>query len=708
MPIKSSHPTEYPEKRQLRRFAEVVTGITVALGGLLLFSVQPIIAKYLLPWFGGSASTWTVCLVFFQGALLVGYVYAYLISARLNLGVQVILQLLLLAAAGLALPITPHDAWKPIDPTFPIPRMLMILSASVGIPYIVLATTSPLLQRWLSTTHEKPSVTWYFAISNLGSFIGLLGFPFIFEPLASSAEQTAMWSIAFVAYGTCFALCSLAILAIARTAKKPGTFEKTSRQILGDVVIWIGWAALGTALLLATSNFITESTIVVPFLWIMPLALYLLSFVLVFASARIYRRDILLPMFMVLSALTLHQGKPLTSWELVTQIALLSACLFSGCLICHGEISARQPDAPRLPEFYLAIAAGGALGGAFVSLIAPAIFNDTWEYFMATILISGSAIYLESGRHGRLPGKFGKPFFYGGVVAFCATVASYLAAQLSNPAIWQERNFYGVVKVQQDGSTDPQDRLLILYQSGEDQGEEYLAKDRRGVPSCDFGERSAIGLALRNVAARRDGGPLAPLRVGVVGLGAGMIMALAKPGDLFRFYEINPAVMHAATQYFSFVKTTQAKKVEVILGDGRLELERDALRGEPRFDLIVIDAYRGASPPMHLMTQEAYEVYLSMLTPKGVLAVDLDLDNFDLSPVHRGLSASLSLPVGWFDTPSMVDDCDDGVSWALYSRDADFWSAPEVKSSLAPWPDNSKRQIIWTDQRSNLFSVMIF
>jgi SAM-dependent methyltransferase len=263
-----------------------------------------------------------------------------------------------------------------------------------------------------------------------------------------------------------------------------------------------------------------------------------------------------------------------------------------------------------------------------------------------------------------------------------------------------------VVQIVDDPPSQSKERLRVMWQSAENQGEQYLDPELKHLPSCDFGEDSALGLALRYNAARRKGGPDTPIRVGFIGMGVGMTLGYNKPGDVIRFYELNPAVVEAAQQKFTFIRDAKAK-VDIILGDGRLSLERESkIKDFPKFDVLSMDAYRGASPPIHLVTKEAYEIYFSLLKPDGILLIDLDLDNFELAPLHRGMAKHFNIPVAWFDTPNMVDDCVDGVSWAVYTRDEGFWNIKRVAKNRAPWPDRADTTVMWTDQYSNIFSVI--
>jgi hypothetical protein len=702
----------------------VLVGLTAGLAGFLLFLVEPMMGKYILPWFGGSASTWSVCLLFFQGALLVGYFYALAISERLSLRVQSIMQLFLLAAAIVFLPILPADSWKPIDASAPVGRILATLTVSVGLPYAILATTSPLLQRWVSLIEPSRRVTRYFAISNFGSFLGLLSFPFLVEPMLTSPQQAIDWSYGFGIYALCFATCAIWVavrraraaspevetsVAVDETdpapAADPSAGSRPGRR--SDVIAWIGWATGGTLLLLASTNLVTEWITVVPLLWVLPLALYLLSFVLVFSSASYYRREIYLPLFIILATGSLFVGRQDSSFLMLMQIVLLSTCMFSGCMICHGELVAKTPTARRLTGFYLAISFGGFLGGVFVAFFAPAIFPDVWDFQISILAIAGAATVMEIKKQGVLARHMPKPVFYGLALTFAALMGGYVIREVVRDAsvVWQARNFYGVVKVIDNHDPALTERVISMFQSGVNQGDAWVAPELENRAACDFSEASALGLALRYVKPRRDRGPNTPIS-GVIGLGVGMTLGYAKPGDVVRYYELNPAVADAASEAFPFIRNTKAT-VDIVLGDGRLSLERELKRPSfEKFDILVLDAFRGAAPPMHLMTKEAYEIYLSALKPDGILAVDLDLWNFELSPLHRGFSQTFNLPVGWFYTPVMVEDCADGVSWTLYTRDEGFWKIKRVAKNRSDWKDHSERTIVWTDKNTNLLSVI--
>ncbi len=656
---------------------------TMALAGFLLFQVQLVLAKFILPWFGGSASTWLVCLLFFQVALLAGYAHAYAITEPLPIPRQVQVQIALLGLSLLLLPITPSESWKPQDAGDPTWRILGLLAACVGVPYVALAATTPLLSRWLARTEPSLDPVRFFAASNLGSFAGLLSYPFAFERLLSSGEQTRWWSWAYALFAALFAVCGFLTMSRARGGERDDAAAPPTER--GDPLLaWIAYPALGSILLLATTNAITQWSAVVPFLWVVPLSFYLLTFVITFGHPRLYRRDAFGAAFLLLAGTTLLLAPPGSSLDLLGQLALHSAALFAGCMICHGELVTLQPKPARLPRFYLAVAAGGALGGVFVALVAPLAFNDYFEHPLVLLAIAIAA--LAGGlRHAtaRKPGW--------AAAVLCATGLYFLSALalaawegISGGAVVERvRNFYGVVKIVRQNVGDPQQYSLALMQAGVDQGGQFQSAERKMQPVCGFDERSGLGLAVAHHAKRRTGGPQAPLRIGIVGLGAGMIAALGREGDTIRYYELNPAVLDLSSRHFTFMRDGKSK-IDVLLGDGRLVLDRQLRANDGQsFDILVLNAFRGAAPPMHLMTKEAFDIYAAHLAEDGILAVNFELDTFEMAPLHRGMARRSRLDVRWFETTE-GEGCEGPISWALYTKDRAFFdSADSQKRDLA-------------------------
>jgi hypothetical protein len=689
------------------RFTIFVFAATMGLAGFLLFQVQPVMAKYILPWFGGSATTWIVCMLFFQVALLLGYAYAYGVTSRFSVTTQARVQIALLFLVLFLLPITPADSSKPLDSTNPIGRIIFLLTVNAGVPYVALATTSPLLQRWLARIEPDIRVSRLFAVSNFGSFLGLLTYPFVFERLISSVEQTRLWSYAFFAYAILFSVCAAMTVGRAKEgAEEPvAAVAAGPADGTGSFLAWACYPALGSILLLATTNRITEWSAVVPFLWIAPLSVYLLTFVISFGHRKLYDRALYSIAFLALSTLTFCLAQPDSLGDLALQIGIQCAILFAGCMICHAETVRRQPEARRLPSFYLAIAVGGAIGGVIVALIAPLVFTDYWEHLVVIVAI-GAVAYQLNLRTGAESRSWARPAVHAasGLFAIGLVFALYGEAEKGRNVVERVRNFYGVVKIVKTEDDDPAQVYLAMEQAGIEQGSQFLVPERRNVLTCAYNKLSGLSRALAYHRKRRDGTGGA-LRIGIIGLGAGMIAAYGKPGDYVRYYELNPAVADLANRHFTFLKDSEAR-IDVLLGDGRILLERESRGGQSQhFDILIIDAFRGASPPMHLLTQEAFEVYLRHLEPDGILAINSEFDIFEMAPLHRGLAAQVGLGVHWTRTPA-DDDCDDPADWVLYTRDQTFWAVPEVKTSIAAWSDGSTSQLLWTDSNSSLMSIL--
>lgn len=689
----------------LSRAITVIYGATMGLAGFLLFQVQPVMAKYILPWFGGSAATWIVCMLFFQLALLAGYAFAYTITRPLPLAWQVLFQVVLLTLVLLLLPITPNDGWKPKDAGDPTWRIMLLLSVSVGAPYALLATTSPLLQRWLTQLPVQIEISRLFAVSNFGSFLGLLSYPFIVERVWSSPDQTSIWSGLFAIYAALFGTCAWIAWrsgskATAETIASPAEIKRG-----GSSLQWVGYSAAGSVMLLATTNQITQWAAVIPFLWIAPLSLYLLTFVVAFGRQNHYRRLPYAIAFLLLAGLSFAMPTPDTAASLIGGVIVQCAAMFTGCMICHAEMVRLQPEASRLPSFYLATAFGGVIGGIVVALIAPLLLPDYWEQSIIAALVAVTAVRLAWAELNAGQRSWRTALVIaGGLFLTGLTVQMAAEYTLSKELVARIRNFYGVVSVARDSEDDPSEASLVMRQAGVDQGSQFLASDRRKEPACAFTAESAVGQAIR-LNAKRRADPGAHIRIGVVGLGAGMLAALGRPGDVMRYYELNPAVKQLVDRHFSFVRDSEAK-IEIVLGDGRLILEREAEGGRSQnYDVIVMNAFRGASPPMHLMTKEAFDIYLRHLKPEGVLAINFELDTLEVAPLHRGLAAATGLDVNWVETVS-EDGCEDPISWALYTRDKDFWREPEVKAAISPWRDGSQSRLLWTDRNSNLMSIV--
>ena len=599
----------------------ILYATAIFLGAFLLFLVQPIIAKQILPWFGGSAAVWATCMVFFQMVLLVGYAYADFTTRRLTPKRQAILHVTLLVLSLLVLPITPDVAWKPQGEENPSWRILGLLTLTIGLPYFILSTTSPLLQAWFARRfHIVPYRL--FALSNLASLLALLAYPVAVEPWVTTYVQSIAWSVCYALF---VALCAYAAISSARAeslaavAPVAETVAEPPPRPLRQLT-WLMLAAMASFLLLAFTNHICQNVASLPFLWILPLSLYLATFILCFDHPRWYRRNV----FLLLAAVLL----PLMAWysdslNLKVVVPMYLAGLFVCCMFCHGELTLLKPAPRYLTRYYLMISLGGAIGGLLVGLVAPYVLTGYFELAIGLIACALLLLY----RTFRM--AWWAMLVSAGVVGATAYGAGKAVDyQIANSRIMM-RNFYSVLKTRETEEPTP---FRSLVHGGIMHGGQLMSPQYRLRPSSYFGTSSGYGRMFASL-------PDTPRKVGVIGLGAGSIIAYARKGDTFRFYEINPQVVDVASREFTFMQDTPAK-IEVVLGDGRLSLEREP--GQ-QFDVLAMDAFSGDSIPMHLLTRQAMEIYLRHLKPGGVLAFQATNRFINIAPIVASLAAEFGL-----------------------------------------------------------------
>ncbi len=581
----------------------------VFLGAGLLFLVQPVLARFVLPWFGGAPAVWTTCLLFFQAALLLGYGYAHWLHRLGRRGVH--LHLGLLCASLLLMPVTPDASWKPSGDEWPTARLLALLASTAGVPYVLLAATAPLVQAQAAARSDARPYRLY-AWSNAGSLIALAAHPLLLEPALGARAQTLAWS---AGYGVFAALLWWALRGAVDAPRGPARAPRHR-----DRALWFGLSACGSALLLAVSDAIAEDLSVTPLLWVLPLSLYLLSFVVAFAGDRWTARALTGPGLVVALGLlwwVLHLGYKV-GWAL--QLGAWSGALFVACLALHGELARARPGPSHLTGYYLWLSAGGAFGGLVVAVVAPLLVPQRLE--LHGILLCAWLLYGVAWLRGGLP-AFGARE---GRVALVVAGGLLLSGALGYDA-WRRirgaevltRSFFGVLKVKEYGEGER--RVRHLLDGRISHGFQYLDEARRGEPTAYFHRHSGVGEVL--------GAPAGPRRVGVLGLGVGTLASYARPGDAWRFYEINPDVVRVARSAFSYLEDAAAS-VEVVVGDARLALEREAPQG---FDVLVVDAFSGDAIPTHLLTDEAMRLYLRHLAPEGVLAINVSNRHAELPRV---------------------------------------------------------------------------
>ncbi len=766
-PVSSATPDGAPVPSRALAFAA-----TVFLSAFLLFQSQLIIAKYLLPWFGGTPAVWTTGMFFFQVLLLAGYAYAHFVSRQFSPRVQMGMHaglltlsiiLLLTLAQYWPAPILPGPWWKPVGSQTPILHLLQLLTVGVGFPFFLLSTTSPLLQAWYQRAVPGSSPYRLYALSNLGSLLGLATYPFLVEPALALGAQAWSWSWGYGIFvaGSCACAWWAGKPVLAQPLQPVAEGSDEDAPGAWQHAFWIALAACASTLLLATTNHLCQDVAVVPFLWVLPLGLYLASLVICFDHERWYASQFFqsaLAGVLPLACVLLLRG-PVTG--IVTQIVLYSVVLFVCCMFCHGELARAKPSAGHLTSFYLSLALGGALGGVFVALLAPLIFPAYWEYqaglfgcmVLAVVVagrdraswyrgekvwvpvllfVAGLVVPIVAGRTlrdareagyaigvvalflailllGRTGGR-GATRFLRSALAGCASllVTLILGTLLVDLYSAQEvaRNFHGVLSVLEVEPGDPQRRARILKHGRVVHGVQYVEAAARRQPSSYFVRDSGLGLALVHHPRRAGESGGKPLRIGVVGLGIGTIAAYGGPGETFRFYENNPEVLRLArdTRYFHYLEDTPAQ-VEVVLGDGRLSLEDELRRHRAQeFDLLALDAFSSDAVPVHLLTREAFAVYLAHLAPDGILAVNISNRSLDLRPVILKLAEHYRMAVAFLpkDNPEPYSL---PSHWMLLARSPEVLGAPAIQAA--------KREVgqlpqvrLWTDDYTNLFQVL--
>ncbi|MBT8484968.1 MAG: fused MFS/spermidine synthase [Phycisphaerales bacterium] len=678
--------------------------VAIFLSAFLVFQVQPLIGRFILPWFGGGPAVWTACLLFFQVLLLGGYTYAHLLR-RQPVRRQVVVHVALLTLSLLLLPITPNEAWKPDSPLHATTNILGLLLVTVGAPYTLLAAASPLLQSWFATAHPGRSPYRLFAVSNAGSLLGLLTYPFVVEPWLRLREQTGHWSIAYVVAAVAVGACGLA--ATRRVgAPTEGPRASVSSPRLATRLTWITLSACGSALLMASTNQMGQEVAVVPFLWVVPLALYLLSFIICFDHDRWYVRRLWAPLLVVALAaavVMLHRQLGNDRPRIVYQVLVFSAALFVGCMCCHGELARRKPPVRWLTSFYLLVALGGALGGFFVSVVAPLVFAGYWEYHLA--LLATAVIMAACWRPWRservLWRGLGRVTVAGGCAALVLSLGLHVYGAQRGASV-TKRSFYGVLRVYVRNRDTPNE-IKSLWHGQICHGEQFTRPDRVRWPVTYYAAGSGIGLVTAQHPARGGPGGGDGLHVGVIGLGTGTIAALAEPGDTVRFYEINPQVVELAQSEFSFLRDSSADS-EIIIGDARLSLQRTLDDGIRPFDLLVVDAFSSDAIPVHLLTREAYELYWQHLASDGVLALHISNLHLDLRPVVRGLVAGGDRRAVMVTNEENIDAAVMSADWVLIT------SNERMLRVLDPVADPAFEEetwvVEWTDDFSNLLGVL--
>ena len=681
----------------------LIYAATIFLSAFLLFQVQPLIAKIILPWFGGSAAVWAASLLFFQLSLLAGYAYAHALIKFAKPRAQLLIHGALLLVSCALLPILPSVSWKPTAIGDPTLRILELLGATIGLPYFLLSSTSPLLQAWYVRRTGSGVPYRLFALSNFGSMLALLSFPFLVEPNIASRQQAYYWSAGFVAFA---ALClftawvsrdETAIQPVPQVSPIPATPAERPTGL--QLLLWVSLAACASTLLVSITNHMSQNVAPIPLLWVVPLAIYLLTFILAFESDRVYQRWIFLPWVapaLGWMAYALYAGEG--NFHIKYSIPIFCAGLFICCMLCHGELAQRKPAPQYLTLFYLMVSVGGAVGGIFVAIIAPRVFNSYLELPIGLVACGVLAVivlfeHVDIPRIGPWPIRIAMAIGVG-------LLAGYLLKQERADRQGYHlfaRNFYGELRIRDD-DVGQDYALRNLLHGTINHGSQRLNAEHRYEVNSYYAPTSGIG---RTMQAKQG---LGPVRYGVVGMGAGVMTGYCRAGDYVRVYEINPLVKSLSDRgEFTFFSHCAGDKA-VLMGDARLTMEKQAPQN---YDVLVIDAFSSDAIPVHLLTKEVMQLYFKLLKPDGVLAVHISNRYLDLAPVcERGAEF-----VGKKATV-VADDASDNTfanstTWVLITApDNNIFQNPSFEGANM-YPATAAANFRgWTDDYSSILPIL--
>jgi hypothetical protein len=784
------------------RWLPLIYAAAIFFSAFLLFQIQPLISKRILSWFGGTPAVWTTCLLFFQTVLFAGYAYAHWSNSHLLPRRQAAIHAVLILVALTLMHVAPSEHWEPSASKYPIPQILLILAASIGLPYFVLSATGPLLQAWFARTFPGRIPYRLYALSNIGSLLALATYPFFFEPTFDLPSQARFWTIGFIIYAILSAYLAWCLFSPSPSGRGQGegawkttTVPATSKFLptspsptLPLYLYWLFLAAFASLVLIATTNQISTDIAVMPLLWIAPLAIYLITFIIAFDRPTWYLRTptAIVAVFAIYAAAVVHHFGVDTAffYELGTIGVIASnfgdpnatppyfhvgpvhfllanlTALFAICLLCHGEISRSRPAPQFLTSFYLMISGGGALGAIFATLIAPFLFKTYFEWdaamFLACLAAGALVVYSAVSWIMRRAGTktTGSRILIGGTLlallgiflVMLIDVTEFLGSRLENVQ-WAARNFFGTLRVQVTGDDDPEWERHVLYHGAITHGAQYADQARRREPTTYYARTSGVG---RTIDYFHRHLPPGRLRIGAIGLGAGTLAAYPERGESITFYEINPLVVELAEagKWFTYLGDCRARGAhyDIRLGDARLTLKHELQsfplppfgegsgegrrtstgpagqveespakqpRQHPSYHILALDAFSGDSIPTHLLTVQAFELYLAALAPStdkdghatesGAIAVHISNLYLDLDPVVRAAADHFQLtPLRFFSSEDPATDAY-AADWIILTRNPSL--SAEFRLITSP-PETNHAPVLWTDDRSSLFEVL--
>lgn len=704
---------------------DAIHALVIFLSAFLLFLVEPMTAKRLLPMLGGSAAVWITCLVFFQTALLVGYLYAHLVSSRLRPRTQAAVHsvVLLLALCSLGATLGGGARADATASWHPLLATLRLLCAMIGLPFIALAATTPLVQSWCARGRTKTAGWWFYALSNLGSMLALIVYPWLIEPHLPLDAQRIAWAIGFLVFAlACGAVAWLAAPASARMVM-PETQSKQESSLSGAGTetkinsstprtpeqkrvrparpeprlpseplrraLWVLLPAASSMLLCTITAHLSQNIAAIPLLWIVPLAAYLLSFIITFAGPRWYPRWGALGALAFFLAILGYLVAEQISVPLLLSIPTFVISLFVFCFFCHGELYRLRPSNERATQFYLLLSLGSAMGAICIGVAAPLISSSNYDLALSLtfLVVLAMAASWDAGVPVRI--------FWLAATAGLVWAAALNVRALRHNTISQLRSFYGSLRVTQIFAIPGPGVERTLFHGTIQHGTQIFNDQLRGYATTYYAPDSGVGLALRYCCHKR------PRRVGVVGLGTGTLAAYGLPGDDFTFYEIDPLVERLARARFTYLHDCKAP-LKVVLGDARVSMEHEPIQ---HYDVLVLDAFTGDAIPIHLLTAEAIALYRRHLEPGGVLAFHVSSQYVDLAPVLAEEARHADMIA--LGVHSLADDelGEFQADWVLMSADPAFFNQPDVAIAarpILPMPGLH----LWTDDFNSLLPLV--
>lgn len=776
------------DTRSRNRGLALVYAATIFTSAFLLFQIQPMISKAILPWFGGTPAVWTVCLLFFQSLLFAGYAYAHFTHAWLSPGRQAALHVLVLIASLALLYFMhaiPGSDLQPRGDAEPTRAILTILAVTIGLPYFVLSATGPLLQAWFARSFPGRTPYRLYALSNVGSLLALLSYPFLFERKFDLSVQASLWSAGFIAFAV---LCAYAAWRVQKPSvgqavpDNPPHLESVAgiepnadaipdaspEPSAGHFLMWLLLPAFASVVLMATTNHISTDVAVVPLLWIVPLALYLLTFIIAFdrpswywpttiavlallfiyPTSALYKKNNVGTIRLYQCGITgrtiesiaqFFQRTPDDSSETSgtsdakgpsveigfrTALFVNFATMFCICLLCHGQLARLKPPPQHLTAYYLMMSAGGALGGIAVSLVAPHVFKTILEWNLAifTAAICAAGIILsavvtravgQSTSH--TPSLWPRYLLIALLLPFSfifLDLTEYLFSR-RHGAVHESRNFFGALTIKETAPEDPAANELVLLNGTTIHGSQFRSGQRRGMPTSYYATTSGVGLVLNYFHANR---PPGGVRIGDVGLGAGTLAAYALKLDHIRFYEINPTVVDIATsgKWFTYVSDCKQRgaRCDVKLGDARLSLQNEGVQGDQLpYHVLVLDAFSGDAVPTHLLTAEAMDIYRPRIATRanmeveGALLIHVSNRYLDLDRVARGAAQHIGMEAIEVRSKEDDDKSINNADWIVLTNNKNLIAHLAPHAAKRP-PEENHPPVLWTDAHSSLFEIL--